>query len=154
LHENGGFVKVLKIYQTMTAKLLPYLNFNSQTKEAMEFYQSVLGGELTMQTFGETGMPVEDKFKDNIMHAELKNDDLTFMASDGDAHHTITMGDNISMSLIGTEDTRLSGFFEKLAEGGKIDQPLVEAPWGDKFGMLTDKFGVHWMVNISKGERK
>ena len=138
----------------MTAKLLPYLNFSSQTKEAMEFYKSVLGGELTMTTFEESGAPVEDKFKDGIMHAELKNDDLTFMASDGDAHSTVTMGNNISMSLVGNDDEKLSGFFNKLAEGGKVDMPLEKAPWGDKFGMLTDKFGIHWMVNISKGEQK
>lgn len=107
-----------------------------------------------MTTFEESGAPVEDKFKDGIMHAELKNDDLTFMASDGDAHSTVTMGNNISMSLVGNDDEKLSGFFNKLAEGGKVDMPLEKAPWGDKFGMLTDKFGIHWMVNISKGEQK
>lgn len=138
----------------MKAKLVPYLNFNSQTKEAMEFYKSVLGGELTMTTFGESGAPVEDKFKDGIMHAELKNDELTFMASDGDAHHVITMGDNVSMSLVGSEDEKMSKWFEGLSEGGKVEQPLEKAPWGDKFGMFTDKFGIHWMVNISSGEAK
>jgi PhnB protein len=138
----------------MNSKLLPYLSFKSQTKEAMEFYQSVLGGELTMTTFAQSGAPVEDKFKEGIMHAELKNGDLTFMASDGDAHSTVTMGNNISMSLIGTDDAQLSGFFEKLAEGGKVLMPLEKQSWGDKFGMLLDKFGIQWMVNISAEEGK
>ena len=106
-----------------------------------------------MSTFGESGAPVEDKFKDRIMHAELKNDDLTFMASDGEPTQPVKMGDNISMSLVGTDDSELSGFFNKLSESGKINMPLEKQSWGDKFGMLTDKFGVQWMVNISSGEQ-
>ena len=136
----------------MKSKLVPYLNFNGNTKEAMEFYQSVLGGELTLQTFGESGMEVKGEMKNGIMHAELKNEELTFMASD--AMQTTEMGDNIHMSLIGTEEEKLTEFFNKLKEGGQIDMPLEKAPWGDIFGMLTDKFGVHWMVNISDGEQK
>lgn len=132
----------------MKPKLTPYLNFNGQTGEAMKFYQSVLGGELKMQTFAESGMPTSPADKDKIIHADLKNDTLSFMASDGDAKHPVDMGNNISMSIVGSDATLLTNFFNSLAAGGKIDMPLAKQFWGDTFGMLTDKFGVHWMVNI------
>lgn len=133
----------------MKPVLLPYLNFMGQTTEAMKFYQSVLGGELKMQTFGESGMPVKEEDKNNVIHAELKNEYFTFMASDGNAEHPVTMGDNIHMSLIGTDEKLLTEWFKKLAEGGTVGMPLAKQFWGDIYGQLTDKFGVHWMVNIS-----
>ena len=137
----------------MKLKLLPYLNFDGKTGEAMKFYQSVLGGELKIQTFGESGMPAKDEYKDRIMHAELKNDDLTFMASDGNNEHPVKMGDNISMSIVGSETEKLTEWFNKLSEGGKILMPLEKQFWGDTFGMLVDKFDIQWMVNISQGEQ-
>lgn len=139
----------------MSAKLNPYINFKGNAREAMEFYKSILGGELTMQTFGEAGAMDHGENKDEIMHADLKNGDLSFMASDAGAH-PISEGSNISMSLSGDDDVKLTEYYNKLSEGGKIDQPLETAPWGDKFGMFTDKFGLHWMVNIARnqGEQK
>lgn len=139
----------------MKIVLNPYLNFkDGKTAEAMKFYQSVLGGELEMHTFGEFGMPTKDTEKDYIMHAMLKHETLTFMASDGDIHHPVQMGDNISMSLSGDDAETLTKYFNGLAEDGKIDMPLEKQVWGDTFGMLTDKFGVHWMVNITSGVKK
>lgn len=137
----------------MKPTLTPYLYFNGQTKDAMEFYQSILGGELLMQKYSETGMPTSEETKDLIIHAYLKNDALTFMASDGNAEHPITMGDNIHMSVVGSDTEKLTDWFNRLAEGGKIDMPLEKQFWGDVYGMLTDKFGVHWSVNISSGEQ-
>lgn len=130
-------------------KLNPYLNFDGKTAEAMKFYQEVLGGELTMQTFGEAGAPVKEDEKGLIMHADLQNGSLSFMASDGNREHPVHMGDNINMSISGDEEEKMTGVFNKLAEGGKVSMPLEKAPWGDKFGDLTDKFGVHWLVNIT-----
>lgn len=132
--------------------LTPYLNFMGKTKEAMEFYHSVLGGELKMQTFAETGMPTTDEDKDKIIHADLQNGTLSFMASDGNAEHPVTMGDNIHMSLAGTNEESLTKYFNALSEGGKIDMPLAKQFWGDIYGQITDKFGVHWMVNIHNPE--
>ena len=137
----------------MSAVLTPYLNFMGQTRAAMEFYHSVLGGELKMQTFGESGMPVKDEDKDKIVHADLQNGTLSFMASDGDTQHPVTMGDNIHMSIAGTDEAAITKYFNGLAEGGKITMPLEKQFWGDTYGQLTDKFGVHWMVNISSGEQ-
>lgn len=120
----------------------------------MEFYKSILGGDLTSQTYGEGNPNCAPEDKDLIMHSELKNDGLTFMAADGNSEHPVHMGDNISMSIIGsmTDLEKLTDWFTKLGEGGKTDYPLEKAPWGDTFGMLTDKFGIHWMFNISAGQ--
>ena len=139
---------------TMKPTLSPYLNLNGQTAVAMKFYQSVLGGELKMQTFAESGMPSSPEQKDKILHAELRNDRLSFMASDGQPEHPVQMGDNIHMSIVGSDEAKLTEYFNKLAEGGKVDMPLAKQFWGDTFGMLTDRFGIHWMVNISSAAQK
>ena len=133
----------------MKPTLTPYLNFNGQTGEAMKFYQSVLGGDLKMQTFAESGMPPSPEDKDKIIHADLKNDTLSFMASDGNTEHLVHMGDNIHMSIVGSDEPLLTKYFNALAEGGKVDMPLAKQFWGDIYGQLTDKFGVHWMINIT-----
>jgi len=138
----------------MNAKLTPYLTFPDTTADAMKFYQSILGGELNMQTFGESGASAKDEDKDKIIHADLKNGELSFMASDGGSEHPVNMGNNISMSIAGDDEAKLTEYFNKLAEGGKVDMPLAKQFWGDTFGMLTDKFGIHWMINISMGEQK
>lgn len=137
----------------MKPMLSPYLNFNGKTAAAMKFYQSVLGGKLEMQTFGQAGMPYKPQDKDKIMHATLKHESLSFMASDGNAEHPVTMGNNINMSIAGTDEKQLTEYFNKLAIGGKINMPLAKQFWGDTFGMLTDKFGVNWMVNIGSQKK-
>lgn len=132
----------------MKATLTPYLNFDGTTKEAIEFYQAVLGGELTMQTFAEAGMPTAEEEKDRIIHASLQNGTLSFMASDGTAEHPVHMGDNIYMSIVGDDEATLRKYFEGLSSGGKVEMPLAKQFWGDIYGQLTDKFGVRWTVNI------
>lgn len=133
----------------MKTILTPYLNFSGNTAEAMKFYHSVLGGELKMQTFGESGMAKTPEDKGRIIHATLKNDLVMFMASDTMPGQEAKFGDNIHMSLSGSDSAKLTELFDKLAKGGKVDMPLAKQFWGDTFGMLTDKFGVHWMINIS-----
>ena len=134
----------------MKNTLSPYLTFKGNCREAMTFYQSILGGELTMQTFGET-MPdgTPPSHKDQIMHASLQNDALSFMASDGPPGGTVTFGNNVHLSLVGDDEAALTKYFNRLAEDGDIKMPLAKQFWGDTFGMLTDRFGIHWMVNIS-----
>ena len=84
------------------------------------------------------------------MHAALVCDNgITIMAADSATGWAYNPGTNVSMSLSGDSEAELKGYWDKLAEGAKIDQPLVAAPWGDTFGMLTDKFGIRWMVNIA-----
>jgi PhnB protein len=134
--------------------LNPYLNFRGQAGEAIDFYASVFGGEATKSTFADFGMPVEPGEEHLVMHSQLITPSgFTLMAADVPSHMPLTVGDNVSVSLSGTEHDELTGWFEKLAEGGSVLEPLVKAPWGDSFGMLTDRFGIHWLVNIgSAGE--
>ena len=133
----------------MDPLLTPYLNFNGKAGEAMRFYHSILGGELTMQTFAEAKMAQKPEDNDLIIHATLKNEGLTFMASDSMPGRPAKFGDNVHMSISGNDGSRLTKVFNGLSQGGKVDMPLAKQFWGDTYGQLTDKFGVHWMVNIT-----
>ncbi|MDG6990135.1 MAG: VOC family protein [Nitrososphaerota archaeon] len=131
--------------------LSPYLTFNGNAREAMKFYQSVLGGELKMTTFGESKMAQSPDQEDLIIHAVLKAEGVTFMASDSMPTAQAKFGDNIHMSLSGSDSARLTKIFNELAKDGRVDLPLAKQFWGDVFGQLTDKFGVNWMVNVASG---
>jgi PhnB protein len=134
----------------MAVKLNPYINFKDKAKEAMTFYQAALGGKLTMSTFGEAGMPADQAPADGIMHSQLDTENgMTLMASDAPLGWPLDTGSNMSISLSGDDEALLKGYWDKLSAGAKIDQPLEKAPWGDTFGMLTDQFGIKWMVNIT-----
>ena len=134
----------------MQSRLNPYLSFRDNAREAMEFYRSVFGGTLDMNTFAEFGASEDPSEADKIMHAMLEADNgITFMAADTPNSMEHRPGTNMSMSLSGDDDAELSGYFDKLAAGGTVREPLTTAPWGDKFGMLTDRFGIDWMVNIA-----
>ena len=133
----------------MTSRLNPYLSFRDNARQAMEFYHAVFGGNLTLSTFGEFGSP-EPELADKIMHGMLETDrGYTLMASDtppGMEHHP---GDNITVSQSGDDVDELRGYWQKLSEGGTVSVPLEKQMWGDEFGMVTDKFGINWMVNIA-----
>ncbi len=134
----------------MTSKLNPYLNFNGQARQAMEFYKSVFGGNLTVSTFKEAGMQVDPADSDKIMHASLIADNgITLMASDTPKGWDYHRGTNVSNSLSGENDSELRGYWDRLSQGATVTMPLAAAPWGDTFGMLDDKFGIRWMVNIT-----
>lgn len=123
-----------------------------QGTEAMKFYQSIFGGNLKIQTYGEAGQGKPEE-KDYLMHGELTTDTFTFFAADGNSEHQVHIGDNVNMSLMGDDEALLTKWFNALSEGGHIDLPLAKMFWGDTFGQFTDKFGVHWMVNISGGQQ-
>ena len=134
----------------MQTKLNSYLSFKDNARQAMEFYRSVFGGKLTMNTFKEYHASEDPSEGDKIMHAVLEGENgITFMAADTPNRMEYRSGASISMSLSGENETELSAYFAKLSTGGTITQPLVKAPWGDTFGMCTDPFGVNWMVNIT-----
>lgn len=140
----------------MDTKLIAYLTLDGNVAEVMKFYQSIFGGELVMQTFAEANMAEgNDAIKDRIMHAQLTADGgFIIMASDTHPQYSqqVVMGNNVNLSLIGTDTETLTEYFNKLAEGGKIEMPLEKQFWGDVFGSCEDKFGFHWMVNISSAE--
>lgn len=134
----------------MPLRLNPYINFDGQARDAIKFYHRVFGGELTMTTYAEAGMSQGGADADRIMHAQLDAPNgMTLMASDTPPGIPYQAPAGVSISLSGEDDATLSGYWEKLAEGGTITMPLEAAPWGDKFGMLTDRYGVPWMVNIA-----
>ena len=133
-----------------SAVLNPYLNFKDTTREAMEFYKGVFGGKLDMNTFKEFQASQDPADDDLIMHAQLEADGILFMAADTPSHMEYSPGSNFSMSLSGEDEARLRGYFDKLQEGGTVLQPLEKASWGDTFGMLVDRFGVRWLVNVSQ----
>jgi PhnB protein len=134
----------------MHTKLNPYINFKDTTRQAMEFYQSVFGGELRLSTFKEYNASQDPTEDNKIMHAELNtNDGIDFMAADTPNRMEYHPGTNFNMSLTGDDETKLKAYFSELSKGGQISQPLEKAPWGDSFGMCTDKFGINWFVNIN-----
>lgn len=134
----------------MQTRLNAYLSFKDNTRQAMEFYQSVLGGKLDMTTFKDGGTPLAAGEEDKIMHAMLTTDGgMVFMASDTPNSMDYVAGSNFSLSLSGDNESELRGYWDKLSDGGTVTMPLEKAPWGDTFGMLTDKFGIQWMVDIA-----
>jgi PhnB protein len=134
----------------MTTRLNPYLNFRDTTRQAMEFYHSVFGGELTMNTFAELQASDDPAEADKIMHSQLQTGaGLTLMAADTPNSMELNPGNDHSVSLSGEDEAELRGYWDKLSDGGTLVMPLEKAPWGDHFGMCVDKFGTSWMVNIA-----
>lgn len=134
----------------MASRLNPYISFRGNAREALEFYRSVLGGDLTMSTFGEFG----DKSApnaDQVMHGQLETAaGYTLMCSDTPDGMPYDPGNNISVSLSGNDAEQLRGYFAGLSEGGVVTVPLEKQMWGDEFGSLVDRFGVNWLVNIGE----
>jgi PhnB protein len=134
----------------MASRLNPYINFDSNARQAMEFYKGVFGGNLTLNTFGEYGAP-DSPDADKIMHSQLETDSgFTLMGADTPAGMERHPGDNITVSLSGDNADELRGYWEKLSDGGTVSVPLEKQMWGDEFGMCVDQFGIPWMVNIGQ----
>ncbi|MEV4056992.1 VOC family protein [Amycolatopsis sp. NPDC049688] len=135
----------------MASRLNPYLSFRDDARQAMEFYKSVFGGTLTLNTFGEFGSP-EGADSDKVMHAQLEAENgFTLMASDTPAGMEHNPGTNISVSLSGDDADDLRGYWDKLSGGGTVTVPFEKQMWGDEFGACVDKFGIPWMVNVVQG---
>jgi PhnB protein len=134
----------------MQSRLNPYLGFKDNAREAMTFYQSVFGGQLDISTFADLNAAMDKSEEDLVMHSQLEAPNgMVLMGSDTPARMEYKPGTNYSISLSGDNEPELRGFWDKLAEAGTVTMPLEKAQWGDSFGMLTDKYGVAWMVNIS-----
>ncbi|GGS32272.1 VOC family protein [Streptomyces griseoviridis] len=136
----------------MTTRLNPYLSFDGDARQAMEFYEEVFGGTLTLNTYASFGgSPGPDA--DKIMHGMLETPDgFTLMASDLPPGMDHTPGSAFSISLSGDDAERLRHWWTKLSAGGTVAVPLEKQMWGDVFGMCTDRFGVPWMVDIGGTE--
>lgn len=131
--------------------LNPYISFRGTAREAMEYYAALFGGELTLSTFRDFGMPgVADEELDLIMHGNLAAPGgMTLMGADAPASMQVPAESYITISLSGDDDAELRRVWAGLADGGNVTMPLEVAPWGDAFGELTDRFGVKWMMNIA-----
>ena len=133
----------------MTTKLNPYLTFIGKARAAMEFYASVFGGELTLQTLKEANAAQTREQENLIMHGQLVTPDgMTLMASDDPEAEVESQ--NVSIAVTGEDESTLRAYWDKLVNGATILAPFEPAPWGDTFGMLTDKFGIRWMINAVK----
>lgn len=131
-----------------------YLTFNGNCREAMTFYQECLGGELFLQTIGESPMAEQmpPPMKESILHATLTKGVLIIMASDMVSEHGLMKGNNVSLMLNCSSEEEIRNFYLKLSEGGEARHPLENTFWGALFGGLTDKFGVLWLLNFDKNQ--
>lgn len=131
-------------------QLSPYVNFQGQAREAMEFYHKVLGGNLDLYTMDEQGVSKPAGPGDRIAHSQLEADGALIIATDGHPSYPAKVGENMAIALGGTDRDRLTKIFSDLAEGGRIKMPLTAQPGGADVGWLTDKFGINWTVTIDK----
>jgi len=136
----------------MASTLNPYIGFKDTARPALEFYKEVFGGQLTVSTFAEFGA-ADGEAGSGIMHGQLETDQgFTLMAADTPPGMDYQPGSSISISLSGDDSEELRRWWDRLSEDGAVPVPLETQPWGDEFGMCTDRFGVTWMVNIA-GDR-
>ena len=128
--------------------LNPYLNFAGNCREAINFYKETFKGEiLSMQTYAEANMQVEDRFKNNILHADFKAEDVHLMASDGMPGFMAEPGNMVTLSVDLSDMNEQDRLFNALAAGGTVTMPLDTTFWGARFGMVIDRFGINWMLN-------
>ncbi|HEX2315180.1 MAG TPA: VOC family protein [Thermomonospora sp.] len=136
----------------MASRLNPYVMFDGNARQAMEFYRDVLGGDLAVNTYAEMG-ETDPARAEKVMHAMLETPSgFTLMASDLPPGAEHRPGNNVTISLSGDDDAELRGYWEKLCEGGTVSVPLEKQMWGDVFGACTDRFGIEWMVDIGTEE--
>ena len=138
----------------MATRLNPYISFAGNARQALEFYEGVFGGTLTVNTFGEYGGGGDDAPDPNqIMHGQLETaSGYTLMCSDTPPGMSYNPGDTMTISLSGDDAEELRGYWEKLSAGGTVMMALELQMWGDEFGMLIDQFGIPWMVNITQSQ--
>ncbi|MEO5852858.1 MAG: VOC family protein [Nocardioides sp.] len=131
------------------ATLNPYLAFDGNARDAMEFYRDVFGGELNIMTFGDMGTEGDQAAK--VMHAQLDGGPhgFTLMGSDMPPGQDLRPGNQVSVSLSGDQSDGLRGYWDRLSDGGTVMTSLEKQMWGDEFGMCADRFGIAWLVNIA-----
>ena len=133
----------------MPTMLNPYLSFRDNARQAMEFYHSVFGGELSVSTFGESGMSEDPAEAEKVMHSMLiAPGGLVLMGSDTPSQMEYQGGSSISVSLSGEDEDELRGYWDKLSDGGTVVMPMDKAPWGDFYGQVTDRYGIAWMFDV------
>lgn len=138
----------------MASRLNPYLNFDGNARQAMEFYEQVFGGSLTVNTYGEYG-EADSPDASKIMHGMLETESgFALMGADNPPGMDFNPGNNISISLSGDDSDELRGYWDKLSTAGTVTVPLEKQMWGDEFGMCVDQFGIAWLVNINQPQEE
>ena len=133
-------------------KLNPYLIFNGQCREAFLFYEQCLGGKIAyMATFGEAppDQQLPAAMRDRIMHAMLMFDDNMLMASDAPSDKP-QPASSTHLAVEAVTPEKAESLFASLSEGAHVTMPLGETFWAYRFGMLTDRFGIPWMISAGK----
>lgn len=131
----------------MATTLNPYVTLNGNCAEAVAFWAEALGGEAQVMRMGDSPMPVPPEAKDRVMHATIRTASLVLMASDAMMGQAPPPGAGmVSISLNFTDKDEQTRVWDRLAKGSTIGMPLGDQFWG-RFGMLTDRFGVNWMLN-------
>lgn len=126
-----------------------YLTFNGNCREAMTFYKECLGGELMLQTIGDSPLAEQmpPQMKQSILHSTLVHGGLIIMASDMAGEQGIIRGNSVSLMLNCSSEEEVRTYYAKLSEGGQATHPLENTFWGALFGDLVDKFGNPWLLH-------
>jgi PhnB protein len=134
--------------------LNPYLSFRTEARDAMTFYQGVFGGDLTIDTFAQfEGMVQDPAENDLVMHAQLNSPEgFVLMGADTPSGMPYEKPAGISVSVSGDDEGALQGYWDKLTDGGTVVMPFDTPPWGGRFGMLTDRFGIDWMISVNAAQ--
>src|SRR5687768_3305359 len=136
----------------LTAMVQPYLFFGGQCEEALDFYRKALGADVQMlmryKESPEQKRPVPDCFEEKVMHASFRIGETIVMASDGMCDGKPNF-EGFSLSITVPDEAEAERVFAALGEGGLVTMPLEVTFWSPKFGMLTDRFGVGWMVSVA-----
>lgn len=133
----------------MAITVQPYIFFDGNCAEAMAFYREAIGAYVQVMTFGDSPMDVPPEHADRVMHATIKLGQATIFASDGMPNVPVDSGMRAHVSIGVDQSDEGRRLFDALAEGGEVTMSFEKQFWGDTFGMLTDRFGVKWMVNAT-----
>lgn len=135
----------------MKGQITPYLTFDGNAKEAMEFYKEVLDGEITgIQTFGEADYPTPPEASERVMHGQVKKGEISIMFSDAFPGHQVVVGSNISLTLEPESNEEIQKLYDSLSKNGKALAELQDTFWGAKYARVQDQFGVIWELNYQK----
>jgi len=138
------------------AQLSPYLQFSDKCREAMSFYQACFGGELNIQTVGESPIAAEmpPEAHGTVLHSQLTaRNGLILMASGMTGQDEVHQGNNVHLCLACDSEEEITTLFSRLSTGGSVHHPLEKSFWGATFGEVTDKFGIHWMLNFDRNSQ-
>lgn len=129
-------------------KLTPYIHFQGNAEEAMNFYSEALGGGIiAISRYGDSPMPSDEDYKDKVIHGRVQFGDNVIMISDTFKENAVNTDGNIQLSIELAQEGEIDDVFKKMSAGGTVTMELQNTFWGARFGMLKDKFGVSWMFN-------